>query len=103
MEKRGATVAQLSGSGNQTTKSFRLKAGPATFGVRLNWERLDPSLSGQEGKFSVTLLDSNQQYVEVVIGTIDYFDGARTVQIPADGTYTLKIIAPGSWNIEVQQ
>jgi hypothetical protein len=100
---RGKTIASLQGNGNQQTKSFNLKSGAATFEVRLNWERPDTSLKQNAGNFEVVLVDQNNKPVETVIATIDYFDGARTINVPADGQYTLQIKAPGSWSVKIDQ
>ncbi len=101
--KRGAPVASFKGTGNETTKSFQLKTGKATFGAELNWEKPDNELAPGEGKFAVVLQDEQGKMVEDVIGTFDHFDGARTVDIPKDGKYQLKITAPGSLPITVEQ
>ena len=101
--KRGAPVASFKGTGNQTTKSFQLKSGKATFGAELNWEKPDTELAPGEGKFQIVLQDEQGKMVEDVIATFDHFDGARTVNIPKDGKYQLKITAPGPWSITVEQ
>jgi len=103
VSKHGATVATFKGTGNQQTKTFHLNAGQATFDVQLAWERPDPSLHGQQGNFSVVLADANHKPVQLVIGTIDYFDGANSVDVPAAGDYMLHITAPGHWNVKIEQ
>ena len=101
--KRGTEVASFKGTGNQTTKSFQLKAGPTTFSALLNWEKSDGELRPGEGKFSIVLQDEQGKTVEQIIGTFDHFDGARTVEIPKAGKYQLQVIAPGPWLITIEQ
>lgn len=101
--KHGPPVASFKGTGNQTTKSFQLKSGKATFDAELNWEKLDSELAPGEGKFEIVLQDEQGKTVEDVIATFDHFDGARTVDIPKDGKYQLKITAPGPWSISIEQ
>jgi hypothetical protein len=101
--KHGTPVASFKGTGNETTKSFQLKSGKATFEAELNWEKLDNELAPGEGKFAVVLQDEQGKKVEEVIATFDHFDGARTVNVPKDGKYQLQITAPGPWSITVEQ
>jgi hypothetical protein len=101
--KHGTPVATFKGTGNQTTKTFQLKSGKATFDTELNWEKLDTELAPGEGKFAILLQDQQGKQVEEVIATFDHFDGARTINIAKDGTYQLQVIAPGPWSITVEQ
>jgi len=101
--KNGTPVASFKGTGNETTKSFQLKSGKATFEAELNWEKPDNELAPGEGKFAVVLQDQQGKTVEEVIATFDHFDGARTVNVPKDGKYQLQITAPGPWSITVEQ
>ena len=99
----GTPVVSFKGTGNETTKSFQLKSGKATFDAELNWEKLDKDLAPGEGKFAVVLQDQQGKTVDEVIATFDHFDGARTVNVPKAGTYQLQITAPGPWSITVEQ
>lgn len=101
--KTGTQVASFKGTGNETTKSFQLKSGKATFEAELNWEKPDNELAPGEGKFAIILQDERGKTVEEVIATFDHFDGARTVNVPKDGKYQLQITAPGPWSITVEQ
>jgi pectin methylesterase-like acyl-CoA thioesterase len=101
--KHGTPVASFKGTGNQTTKSFQLKSGKATFEAELNWEKLDSELAPGEGKFAIVLQNEQGKTVEDVIATFDHFDGARTVNIAKDGKYQLKITAPGPWSVSIHQ
>lgn len=101
--KTGTQVASFKGTGNETTKSFQLKSGKATFEAELNWEKPDNELTPGEGKFAITLQDEQGKTVEEVIATFDHFDGARTVNVPKAGKYQLQITAPGPWSITVEQ
>ncbi len=102
-KNHGVLVRAFQGNGNKTTESFPLKKAPARFAVQLNWDKPDPELTGEKGKFSVLLVDDSEKDVDLIIGTIDSFDGARTIDIPADGNYKVKIIAPGNWNVSIEQ
>lgn len=99
----GKKVASFKGTGGQTTKPFSLNAGPATFDIVLAWEKSDAGLNKGEGDFTVELLDEAGKRVDLVIATIDHFDGARTIDIPKAGKYMLKINAPGKWTVDVKQ
>lgn len=101
--KGGKAVASFKGTGSQTTKPFSLNAGPATFDVMLAWERFDANLGKGEGNFSVELLDETGKKVDLIIGTIDHFDGSRTVDIAKTGKYMLKVNAPGKWTVDIKQ
>jgi hypothetical protein len=101
--KAGKAVASFKGTGSQTTKAFSLEAGKATFEIMLAWEKFDANLSKEEGNFSVSLLDEAGKNPDLIIGTIDHFDGARTVDIAKAGKYMLKITAPGKWTVDVKQ
>jgi hypothetical protein len=101
--KSGTPIATFKGTGNETTKSFDLKKGEATFKVLLDWEKRDPDLQPGEGKFAVDLADEEGKEVEPVIATIGHFDGARTIKVAKAGKYKIKVTAPGSWTINVEQ
>jgi hypothetical protein len=89
---RGTPVVNLKGSGDQTTQSFDLKQGDATFDMLLDWDKRDPDLAPGEGKFEVVLLGEQGKEVENVVGTIGHFDGARTVKVPKAGKYKVNSI-----------
>ncbi len=101
--KRGQIVESFKGTGNELTRAFKLKKGPATFNAVLRWDKKDPDLAKGEGDFSIRLLDSKEKLVELVIGTIDHFDGSRTIEAPESQEYKLKIVAPGDWEISIEQ
>lgn len=101
--KRGNAVATVRGRGNQQTKAFHLSAGDATFEVQLNWEQPDPSLARNTGEFTVVLVDQNNKPVDTVIATIDHFDGARTINVPSEGEYSVQVKAPGNWSVRIDQ
>lgn len=101
--ENSVSVATFHGTGNGVTQTVRLQGGPATFYVQLNWEKPDPELRENEGTFAVKLQDREKTYSDLIIGTIDHFDGSRTVVVPRDGTYLLAVTAPGPWTIEIKQ
>lgn len=101
--KRGTEVASFKGSGEQTTKTFQLKAGTATFNILNLWDKHDPQLQKGEGKFSVVLQDEQGQHVDSVVGTFGHFDGARSIEISKAGNYKLKVLAPANWQVTIEQ
>lgn len=102
-ESQKKLVASFEGIENATTTVFLLQQGPATFKVQLEWDQPDPELDFEEAKFTVLLLTEDRKLVEMVIGTIDHFDGARTIEIPNEGKFRLNITAPGDWKVRIEQ
>jgi hypothetical protein len=103
VSQRGKEIASFKGKGSQTTKAFSLNSGKATFDVVLAWEKFDDSLHKGEGDFTVYLVDETGKNVDMIIGTIDHFDGARTLDVEKAGKYMLKVTAPGNWTVSVHQ
>lgn len=101
--KRGEVVASFEGEYNHTTEAFSLKKGPATFSFTHELDKKDPDVDPKKAKFSVLLLNDQKEYVELLIGTIGKFDGAKSTKIEKDGAYYLKITAAGKWTIRIEQ
>ena len=53
--------------------------------------------------FSITLMDSDGQRVELLVNEIGKFDGAKAVGIAKKGEYILDISANGKWTVEIEQ
>ena len=53
--------------------------------------------------FSITLMDSNGQRVELLVNEIGKFDGAKAVGIAKKGEYVLDISANGKWTVKIEQ
>lgn len=103
VSQRGKEIASFKGAESQTTKAFSLNSGKATFDIVLAWEKFDDTLHKGEGDFTVYLVDEAGKNVDMIIGTIDHFDGARTIDIDKAGKYMLKVTAPGNWSVSVHQ
>ena len=92
--KYGNVTSQLSGTGNQPSVRFNLKAGLAV----LQSVRADAA-----GFFYIDLKDSADQQM----ATIGFGSGPRdmsgAVNIPADGAYALQVQAEGGWTVNVTQ
>ena len=92
--KYGALVAQLSGSANQTTAPFALKAGLAVFqSVR--------AASG--GYYYIDLYGTDGSQNSTVASGSGPRDLSVASQIPADGTYVLQVQSEGGWTVNVSQ
>jgi hypothetical protein len=101
--QRGKEIASFKGTGSQTTKAFSLNSGKATFDILLAWQKFDDTLRKGEGEFTVYLVDETGKPVDMIIGTIGHFDGARTIDVEKAGKYMLKVTAPGNWSVSVHQ
>ncbi|MFH2055148.1 MAG: hypothetical protein ABIJ61_04250 [bacterium] len=83
----------LNGHGQQASPKFQLLDGLSVFDMK----------HVGSSNFSVVLLDSDGEYVELLANEIGHFDGSKPVSIPAKGTYILDIDADGPWEIEIKQ
>jgi hypothetical protein len=92
--KYGGLSVQLSGSGNQTTAPFALKAGLAAFqSVR----------SATDGYYYIDVYGfGGDQHSTIASGNMP-LDESRVVGIPADGMYTLQVQSEGGWTVNVSQ
>jgi hypothetical protein len=92
--KYGGLNAQLSGSNNQTTAPFALKAGLAVFqSVR----------SATDGYYYIDVYDAGgQQLTTIAAGKIP-LDLSRVTNIPADGMYVLQVQSEGGWTVNISQ
>jgi|ERR1017187_8289893 hypothetical protein len=79
----------FSGTGQQATS-------PADFEKALYVFRLTHSGTGH---FTVWVMDSAGNRVELLVNTVGRFADWKTVQIPAKGRYLLDVNADGKWSI----
>jgi hypothetical protein len=93
-DRYGALSQQLTGSGNQTTAAFPLRAGLAVFqSVR----------AASDGYFYIDLFDTaGTQFTTVASGSRP-LDLSHAVNIPAEGNYLLQVQAEGGWTVNVTQ
>lgn len=86
-------VLNFKGTGQQVSPKFQLHRGLAIFHMTHKGRR----------NFSMPLLDSQGEYIELLVNRIGTFDGSKAVGIKTDGTYVLDIAADGAWTVTVQQ
>ncbi len=91
--KYAATLAQLSGSGNQVSAPFSLKAGLAVF----------QSVRAYDGYYYIDVIDANGQQVATVGAGSGPNDESVPVRIEADGTYKLNVQSGEGWTVNVTQ
>lgn len=84
---------QLSGSGQQASQKFTLGEGLSIFRM---------THSGQ-GNFSIWLLDSNGEKVELLVNVIGSFNGSKAVRVNTPGEYVLDVQASGGWTVKIEQ
>jgi hypothetical protein len=56
-----------------------------------------------ESNFSVLLLDSNGNYIDLLANEIGNFEGDKALGIDSPGIYIMSIEADGQWNIKIEQ
>jgi len=86
-------LIELSGVGQQASQKFTLEKGLSIF--KMNH-------SGTS-HFSMTLMDSNGQYIELLTNEVGSFDGSNAVGIAKEGEYILDVSADGNWAVEIEQ
>lgn len=84
---------ELSGTGQQASQKFTLENGLSIFKM---------THSGTSN-FSITLMDSDGQTVELLVNEIGKFDGSKAVGIEKKGEYVLDISANGKWTVDITQ
>lgn len=83
----------LGGEGQQASAFFDLEAGLAIF--RLSHDG--------RSNFTVWLLDSQGQRVELLVNEIGLFDGSTAIGIDEAGVYILDVDADGNWTVSIDQ
>lgn len=84
---------ELSGIGQQATQRFTLEDGLSIFRM---------THSGTSN-FSIWLLDSNGEKVELLVNETGTFNGAKAVGISKRGEHVLDISADGQWTVKIEQ
>ncbi|NQV13385.1 MAG: hypothetical protein HQ530_03720 [Parcubacteria group bacterium] len=86
-------IIKLSDSGQQASDKFTLEKGLSVIKM---------THTGQSN-FSVTLLDSDGNYIDLLANDIGNYSGSRAVQIPKSGEYVFDVSADGKWDMEIKQ
>jgi hypothetical protein len=93
-QEYGTLTTQLSGSGNQPSVPFTLKAGLALLqGVRAD----------EGGYFYIDLVNPAGEKIATPASGSGPLDLSYAVMIPADGTYALQVQSEGGWTVNVSQ
>jgi hypothetical protein len=82
----------VSGTGQKATEKFMLEKGLVVFKM---------THSGG-GHFSVTLLDSNGDYIALLANEVGAFDGSKAEKINKSGEYLFDVSADGAWTISTE-
>lgn len=84
---------QFAGQGQQASPLFTLVPGLAVFEMTHDGSH----------NFAITLLDSQGEWVELLVNMIGPFSGAKAVGIELEGSYIMDISADGNWTVLVEQ
>lgn len=84
---------EYSGIGQRASLTFMLEEGLSIFTL---------THKGQSN-FSVFLMDSNGQKIELLANAVGSFNGSKAVEISKKGTYLFDISADGEWSIKIEQ
>ncbi len=87
-----ATSQEFTGVGPQTTALFGLTAGTAKFELKYDGTTL----------FTVWLLDAQGNLSGLLAEKVGAYDGTAQLNIPADGSYRLRVVGNGQWSIKIQ-
>lgn len=93
-KKKNIAPIQLSGSGQTATQGFTLEKGISIFEI---------THTGGESNFSVVLMKSNGEWVDLLVNEIGNYSGKKAVGIDKKGTYLLDIEADGNWTVNITQ
>ncbi len=89
----GVLIKQLSGTGDQQTAKFPLKAGLTVF----------QSLRALDGYYYINLIDAAGKNIATIAASSGPSDYSSAVNIPADGVYGLDVGADTVWTVNVSQ
>lgn len=83
----------ITGQGQQATSKVKLNKGLAVF-----------ELNSKEGSyFSVWLMDSNGEKIDLLANATGSFTGTKAVQIETTGEYLFNVSGEGKWSIKISQ
>ncbi len=85
------TNKYFSGYGQEATESFYLQRGLARFKIK----------HSGSGHFSVWLMDSKGNNIDLLVNEIGSFDGSKAARVPQSGYYLLDVDADSSWSVTV--
>jgi len=81
------------GHGQEFSPFFTLNSGLTTFQLKHTGT----------SNFAVVLLDSQGDWVELLVNEIGSYDGSKTVSVDDSGIYLLDITADGNWDVSIEQ
>ena len=81
----------LRGSGQAATEGVHLSAGLYVFHLA----------HSDAHHFSVWLLDTTGEKIELLVNGSEPFDGSKAVRVPRDGEYVFDVSAEGPWQIDI--
>ncbi|MCK4222094.1 MAG: PKD domain-containing protein, partial [Dehalococcoidia bacterium] len=81
------------GHGQEFSPFFTLNSGLTTFQLKHTGT----------SNFAVVLLDSQGDWVELLVNEIGSFDGSKAVSVDDSGIYLLDITADGNWDVSIEQ
>lgn len=84
---------ELSGIGQQASQKFTLENGLSIFNMTHDGT----------SNFSIVLMNSDGQRIELLVNEIGEFNGAKAVGIVEKGEYVLDISASGKWTVKIEQ
>ncbi len=90
-EVSSQSTRYFSGYGQEATESFYLERGLARFKIK----------NSGSGHFSIWLMDSKGNNLDLLVNEIGSFDGSKATKVPKSGYYLLDVDADSSWSITV--
>jgi len=84
---------EFSGSDQQVSDEFTLESGLSIFRM---------THSGQSN-FTVWLLDSNEQRIEMLVDVVGPLYGSKVLGIDTGGEYIVDVAANGNWTVRIEQ
>jgi hypothetical protein len=93
-KKKAIAPIQISGTGKTATQLFTLQKGISIFEI---------THTGGESNFSVILMKSNGDWVDLLVNEIGEYSGKKAIGIDKSGSYLLDIEADGNWTVNITQ
>lgn len=86
-------LIELSGMGQQASQKFTLENGLSIFNMAHDGT----------SNFSIILMNSDGQRIELLVNEIGKFNGAKAIGIVERGEYVLDVSASGKWTVKIEQ
>ena len=86
-------LIELSGMGQQASQKFTLENGLSIFNMAHDGT----------SNFSIVLMNSDGQRIELLVNEIGKFNGAKAIGIVERGEYVLDVSASGKWTVKIEQ